>query len=486
MRLGTRLILALGATLTTVMALYGWVAFQQRAALLREGLIRETETLGRTMQIVADNALRDERWGDLERVLARVGDDPETVLAAIVDSAGAVIAGAPSAALTCFASADVPGPEMAAQSRGWMPCRGEAFRWVALPLREPGTRVLLGRRETVVRTDMARSRVRILLTTIILSAAAAMVILVVLRRTLTAPLTRIMEGVRSVGGPALPTPVHVPRSAGELRDLAEAFNEMAERLKGKRAALVREVDERVALEGRLRRAEKFAALGRLSGGLAHELGSPLNVMGIRGEAIEEHPNAPDDVRAHARDIIAQVDRVGDLVRSLQHVARGHPLDARPVDVVSVATAVLAEARAELEHHRIALEVELPDDPVPVMGDATFLRHAMMNLVRNAVQALQEHPGRRRLRVSVVRTEGVVEIGVEDSGPGIDRDHVPMLFEPFFTTREVGSGMGLGLAISQGIAEEHGGSLRLEAGDPGGLRAVLTLPLTDRPGDGGRP
>jgi signal transduction histidine kinase len=476
MRLGTRLVLTLVGTVTSVMLIYGWIAFRQRSALLREGLIRETETLGRTMQIVADNALRDGRDGDLQRVLGRIMDDPETVLAVVVDSTGRLLAGTTSSSMTCLEAAGTVLGRGVSEGRGWLPCGDGTVRWVALPLRDPGARILLGRRETVVRMDMAASRVRISLTILILAVAASVVTLLVLRRALTQPLARIMVGVRSVGGPDSPVTVPVPRAAGELQDLARAFNEMADRLEGKRRALVREVEERLTLEDRLKKSEKFAALGRLTGGLAHELGSPLNVMAIRAEAIEGHAGVPAAVRVHAREILAEVDHIADLVRSLRHVSGGHAVVARPVHLVALVASAVSDLRDDFEHARISVSESSPPGDVVVPGDPILLRHAVTNLLRNAVQALRTKGGPRHVRVGVSPVDGRAEVVVEDDGPGIPREHRSRLFEPFFTTRGVGEGMGLGLAMCRGIAEGHGGDVSLDFGEGAGVRAVLSLPL----------
>ena len=195
---------------------------------------------------MADNALRDGRQDDLQRILGRILDDSETIFAAVIDSAGQVVAGVPSPALECVPEFGASVVGRTEERRGWTACRGEVIRWVSLPLRDLGTRMVLGRRETVVTADMAASRVRILLTTLLLGSGASLVLLLVLRTSVTIPLGRIMTGVRTLGGAASIVAIQVPRSAGELRDLAEAFNEMAERLEGKRRALVREVVEGMA------------------------------------------------------------------------------------------------------------------------------------------------------------------------------------------------------------------------------------------------
>lgn len=486
MRIATRLVLILGLTTTTVMVAYAALALEQREDLLREALARETETLARSAQIVANNALRDGRLQDLDRVLGRIADDPQTLVAAVVTADDRVLAGGPENALSCLrgapglrrdrgaaASADSAG------ARGWIDCDGGA-RWVTLPVRVPGDLVVLARRATVLERDLASSRRRILLTTLALAGAAAAAILLVLRRTLSAPLSQIMKGVRTLGGPNPPTPVTVPRSAGELRDLAVAFNEMAERLEGKRQALVKEGEERVGLERRLRSAETFAALGRIAGGLAHELGSPLNVIAMRAERIDEDVDISPDVRRHAGEIVAEVERIARLVQGLRHIARGHPLDPRPVDLAKVVLAAAEDARARADPAGVALHVEV-DEPLMVEGDETLLRHAVGNLALNAIQALAGHTGEPHVWVRVERERMVGRVLVEDNGPGIPQEAGAWLFEPFFTTRDVGEGMGLGLAISQGIAEEHGGTLQLESREEGGTRAVLRLPLVNTTG-----
>lgn len=474
MRIATRLLLAIVTITTTVMLVYGVISLRERESILRDALIRETETLATTIQIVTDNALRDARFDDLDRVLERLADDPETLIAAVLDADGRTRAGVPSRIPDCvpgLSGLAVSGSEGA---QGWIDCDGRV-RYVAVPLRPPASLLVVGRRATVLERDAAASRVRILLTTLIMATAAAGSIVVLLRGTLSKPLSAIMRGVRTAGGPRMPPPVDVPRSAGELREFALAFNAMTERMQGKREALIEEVEERLTLERQLRRSEKFAALGRLTGGLAHELGSPLNAIEVRAEAIEADLEAPRAARRHARAIVAEVDRITELVRGLHHIARRHRPEPRPVNLVDIVQLIHEQVREEADAHSIELYVVAPSMPATVSGDATLLRHALTHLVRNAIQALASHSGERLLRIRVSEQSDRVLVSVEDSGPGIPPAHLPRLFEPFFTTKDVGEGCGLGLAIAQGIAEEHDGTLRIDSLVSQGTKAVLELP-----------
>jgi signal transduction histidine kinase len=481
MRIATRLLLVLVPSMILMMGVYAVIALQQRAELISDALIRETDTLARALQAVTNNAIRDGRYLDLDGILEGVAGDPETFLVVILEPHGAIMSGELEALPEClaFAGSASPGPTGA---RGWAECDGRV-RWVHLPVREPAEALLVARRATVVEQDEAASRVRISLTTLALGGGAALVILFVLRGTLSRPLERIMDGVREVGGPAVPDPIHLPRSAGELRDLADAFNQMAHRLEGKRMSLVKEVGERMALEGRIRTEEKFAALGRLTGGLAHELGTPLNVIGVRAEAILDRTDLPADARRQAREIVAEVDRVAELVRSLIHMARRDRLERVPFDLRLLVREV-ADAGAELAAGAgIRPEVQVPQEPVMVDGDRNLLRHALMNLVTNSVQALASDPDRSDGATVVLRVEPAdreVLVFVDDDGPGVSPGDLPHLFEPFFSTKDVGEGMGLGLAITRGIVQEHGGRIELLPRSPRGLRVILVLPTGTEP------
>ncbi|MGH7481696.1 MAG: ATP-binding protein [Longimicrobiales bacterium] len=464
MRIAQRLALTVGVTVTFVMAVYAAFSLSQREALLRQRLAAQADALAREIQIVADNALRDDRIEDLRRVLARFLDDPDIAIASVVDSLGRPMAGADPVLAACLYDAAT----RTGTTSGWVDC-GMRLRWASRPVRAPGRSVLVGLEDRLLAEDRRAFRWRVLVATLSLATLAALVIFALLRATLTVPLEHIMRGVRTIGGPDAPAAVSVPDSAGEFRDLAIAFNEMADRLEGKRRLIMRESEERVRLERRLRQAEKFSALGKLSGGLAHELGSPLGVIAMRAEAVIEDADSPP-VRKQASAILAEVERIADLVRGLRYAGLEPSLELRPLDLadsVRDATSELADAEAA----RIAVDV--PTEPVRARGDPTLLRHALLNLVRNALEATSGRAG-APIRVGARRTPQASELYVEDDGPGIPAELLSRVLEPFFTTKRIGAGAGLGLAIAHGIAEAHGGSLVLDPLEPG-LRAAIVLP-----------
>lgn len=477
MRLAHRLVLGSSLVIATVMTIYGVTSLRQRERLIGQALVRETATLAHTMQIVANSAIRNGQAASLDRVLGRIVADPEMAVSAVLGPSGNLIAGGPRDGLACVQSRVAQAGRLK-EAHVWADCGGKV-RLVVLPLRAPAEVLVIARRTTVMERDTAASMRSIVFTSIALAVLGSLAILVVVRRWLTMPLDAILAGVRGLGGPRLPEPIQVPAAAAELRHLAGAFNAMVERLAANQRSLIHEVEERITLERRLRDSESFAALGRLTGGVAHELGSPLGVIRVRAEAIQAIPDAPAAARRHAGAISGEVERIEKLVRDLVHVARRHGPTAVPTDLGSVVASVAEAIREDAASAGVDLRVHEPGEAITVKGDGRLLHHALYGIVLNAVQAMRGHAGERVLTLHAHRDGGVAQVVVEDTGPGIDPELFPRVFEPFFTTKDVGEGSGLGLAISAGIAEEHGGRLTLTPAGAGGVRAQLDIPLASR-------
>ncbi|HEU4559104.1 MAG TPA: HAMP domain-containing sensor histidine kinase [Longimicrobium sp.] len=478
MRLAQQLVLGSSAAVALVMTIYGVATLTQRERIITQTLVRETETLARTMQIVAASGVRTGQVKELNRVLGRVVADPDLVLGAVVDSRGNVMAGGPKASMGCVR------PVIARAGRvpeihTWATCEGGRVRLVVLPLPPPAEALVIARRTTVIDALQAQSRRSIFLTGLALAVLGSLAIVLVLRRWLAAPLASIMAKVAQLGGPEIPRHIDTPRGAArELRDLAGAFNEMVDRLQGKQDTLIRETEERIALERRLRESEVFAAVGRLTGGVAHELGSPLGVISVRADAIQASADATPELRRQAGAIADEVERIARLVRDLLHVARRHGSAPGTVEIARVVSDVVESLRGDAGRAGVAVRVEVPEGGLRVQGDERLLHHALYGVTLNSLQAMEGHAGERAVRISVEPRGGEAVVIVEDTGPGIPPELYPRVFEPFFTTKDVGSGSGLGLAISAGIAEEHGGTLTLVPAAGCGVRAELRLPLAN--------
>jgi signal transduction histidine kinase len=233
--------------------------------------------------------------------------------------------------------------------------------------------------------------------------------------------------------------------------------------------LKRQRAEQERLRDDLRRAEHLAALGRLLAGMAHEVRNPL--AGIRS-TVQLWQRLPAEARTPGSmdAVIAAVDRVNVLVTRLLYFSRADVSQHRPVDLNQVVGESLDLIEAEAVGQGVVVERNLAPDLPLVPGSAESLRQVVLNLITNALQAMPQGGG---LRCHTRRRDQAIELRVTDSGLGIPEADWPRLFEPFFTTRP--DGTGLGLALCREVVLQHGGQIELEATGLSGSTFLVVLP-----------
>ncbi len=214
--------------------------------------------------------------------------------------------------------------------------------------------------------------------------------------------------------------------------------------------------------------------------IAHELHQPLSAVIVNGDAalrmLEKDPGDLAEVRAALEDISSEGHRAGQIIDSMRQVlAASH--DAEPVSVEELVNESLLLLHAELEAHHVSLQLEADPNLPAVTGDRGRLLQVLVNLEMNALESMQAVTNRaRQLRVRSTRNGASgVAISVEDSGTGILPEHMPRIFEPFFSTKP--RGVGLGLAICRAIVDAHGGKISLTSGSGGGSEFRVVLPAT---------
>lgn len=241
--------------------------------------------------------------------------------------------------------------------------------------------------------------------------------------------------------------------------------------------IVRDITEREQMVARLAQVERLAAMGELAAGIAHEVNNPVNTIINCAQLIKDG----DDDPARLDDVIQEGMRIATIVRDLLDFARDRSGDYEDIDVEQQVRRVLSLVERRIERQGIRLDAELDTSLPTVSGLGHQIQQVLLNLILNARDALVEStaaPDRpKHILVSATCSDGQVLLRVRDNGPGVAAEDRERIFEPFFSRRRVQEGTGLGLAVSRGIVEAHGGSitLRSEVGAFAEFEIALPVP-----------
>jgi two-component system NtrC family sensor kinase len=245
-------------------------------------------------------------------------------------------------------------------------------------------------------------------------------------------------------------------------------------------AICRDVtDERAFLEQVVRR-EKLAALGELVGGVAHEVNSPLTSILAFGQILQASQPGSEESRRAVNTIVNEAKRAARIVGKFLTFARQQPSEKMRTDLNQVLIDTIELRRYPLRMQQISVDLDLADKLPLTWADPFQLQQVFINLLNNAEQALTASPGERKIVVHTEMRDGEMVTTVTDSGPGIAPEHLPHIFNPFYTTKARGVGTGLGLSISFGIVREHGGMLRVHSEPGQGAVFEVTLPVVAPP------
>jgi two-component system C4-dicarboxylate transport sensor histidine kinase DctB len=265
--------------------------------------------------------------------------------------------------------------------------------------------------------------------------------------------------------------------------LEERVAERTRTLSETNLSLTREVSERREAEAALKRAQgelvqasKLAALGKMSAGISHELNQPL--MAIRTFAENAAMFLDRDRPGEARDNVTRIAelarRMGRIIQNLRAFARQENGPVSDVDLAAVVEMALETGAEKIARHDVTLDWVAPEAPVWVRGGEVRLGQVVVNLISNAVDAMAETDGEKRLSLAIDADTRAVRLSVRDTGPGIEDPE--RVFDPFYTTKKIGAaeGMGLGLSISYGLVQGFGGTIRGANRPEGGAEFTVEL------------
>jgi signal transduction histidine kinase len=303
--------------------------------------------------------------------------------------------------------------------------------------------------------------------------AVGMLLSLFLSSSFSRPIQDLTQAARRVAAGDLAT--QVPAGGGdEMGSLTRTFNEMVERLR-----------ENKRLEERLHFAERSTAMGRLASAVAHEIRNPLNFINlsidhVRGKLAPEDPARRESFETILGNVKSEISRLNRLVGDFLSFGKPMRLDSRPCSVDAIVRGVAALVDHKARDQGIALSVDIEPAIPEVVADAELLKTCILNLMINAVDAMPEGG---LLSASVHRLKHgdlpeKIEVSIIDTGHGMTADEVQTAFEPYFSTKD--TGLGLGLALTRKIVEDHGGRITLESALGHGTTARIVLPLTSPP------
>jgi signal transduction histidine kinase len=282
----------------------------------------------------------------------------------------------------------------------------------------------------------------------------------------TRPIKELAGAARRVAAGDLDFRVDVNRP-DEVGQLASTFNEMIAGLKSKRE-----------LEEKLNQSERAAVIGRLTQAVAHEIRNPLNVINLSIDHVSSRYAPEEEARRQQftrilSSIKDEIARLKHLVSDLLNYGRPAQLSLQPVDMRELVNETITLVRPQADDQGVEITVDQEDEPAEVKGDRERLKSCLSNIAINALQAM---PAGGRLTAQVHRMNGLVEISISDTGEGIGEEAIGKIFEPYFSTKK--SGFGLGLAVTKKIVDDHKGTIDVSSEVDAGTTFTVKLPATD--------
>lgn len=252
-----------------------------------------------------------------------------------------------------------------------------------------------------------------------------------------------------------------------------------EDLKDQKEKYKKLLEERTEMESQILMQDRMASIGLLASSLAHEIGTPMGVIRSRAELAHKKASDNKSLQQDMETVINQIDRISKLVNSLLNLARSKPSDhVTTVNVEQVINDVLNLLKHELDRKNIALQIQKLQ-PYLVKSESGPLGQVLLNLLVNAVHAIEDAKEQGRndshaIAISFAESNGLVTILVTDTGCGISQDNLNEVFKPFFTTKDIGHGTGLGLTTSYKLVQSWGGSISIKQTSAQGTTFKITL------------
>lgn len=480
LKISTKLTIALSLAGLLLFGGYGVHLVRSETRDLHSSVEREMRLLGRSLQVAIENALRDSQLEDVKETLTKLEKIDPNLHIVIFDQRGAL-----------RAASDGSPPVAPPRGLGtnidvrFEPPDAPDSLILSVPLTDdtgtPFGSLVAVRPLLDVSQDLEATRRNIILSVMAFVALTWLLGTLLGRFFITDPLVRLAKAMSRVRAGDLTSTLPVGQR-DEAGALADQFNQMIADLREARKNLELESDARRRMQRGLEQANKLISIGQLSAGLAHEIGSPLQILHGRASALLARAHDAEQTRKYAEILVSQAERITGIVEQLLKFARRPSAQIVSVDLGATIKVVLDLLEVEARRRGIGLTFtgspELPD----IKGDPNQIQQVVLNLLTNAFAAV-ERGGSVSVRVepgTIPRDDSAqpapsVRLIVEDDGCGIPHEIQGQLFEPFFTTRHTIGGTGLGLSVVKAIVTEHHGVISVHSNPGQGATFMIDFP-----------
>ncbi len=310
-----------------------------------------------------------------------------------------------------------------------------------------------------------------------------------IKKTVVTPLSKIIKATDVFSRGQYDTRIELPNQ-DEIGKLATTFNQMAQHIQENILATQREKQRAEAYlhhleltnqelkktRAELIQAGKMVGMGQLGASIAHELNQPLLAIGIFAERCLKTIDKDNPTYSLIEKIITQTDRMNKITNNIRMFSRQSKSEFKPISIAEPIEDALTLVKKQLENHNISLKVEINDSLPRVAADHNQLHQVFLNLITNARDAIDEiGEGKLTIMAKPICDDDFIEVQIKDTGPGIPKDMIGKIFQPFFTTKEEGKGTGLGLSISHEIIKIHNGILQAK-NNPEGKGSIFSVIL----------
>ena len=309
--------------------------------------------------------------------------------------------------------------------------------------------------------------------TIIFLLAVSIFLIIILRKLVTGPVSNLVNSMESITAGDLDYSVNV-LSRDEVGRLAENFNLMIKDLKTVKdqrdswaqsleAEVSRKTEVIKTAHAGLLQAEKLASLGRMAAGIANELDKPLNEIAMSARLLKTRTSLDSSAKEDLDIIIEQAERSDKIIRSFLDFTLAKPAEKGNININEVLRKTIFILKHQKRFNNITIDTNMEDIPVITIGDTSQLQQVFMNLLINAADAMNDNgPIIVATRKIIEDNEPFIEVEFTDTGPGIRKEDIPRLFEPFFSTKPEDKGTGLGLSVCHGIVSHLGGHIKVKS------------------------